>query len=504
MQGGDNKLSKTIIFFVSTLPFIMGIASISFVPFLQGVSEFCYFGFFLIFLVILFLFRINRRIKIAILIAIFLFLGLWRYAVSFKNIEVNNLSYYNKQTVEIKGVIKSDIIQKNKNQKFELDIEQIKISNVWQDTKAKVLVYADIYPQFNYGDELFLFCDLKTPESFEGFAYDRYLALHNIYSICYYPDIKKAAENQGNYFFAFSYNLKNKIRSIIDRGLSEPESGLARAIILGDSKMINDDLRAGFSRSGISHIVAISGLHIAIIVGMIAFFLFKIGLSRNQVFYLTIIILVLFIVFVGMPVSAVRAGIMVAIAMYALKIGRTSKPERLVIFTVCVLMFINPKLFRDDIGFQLSFTAVLGIIYIFPIIKAWLEKIKITNKYKIRDILGVTMAAQIATMPIAVYYFEVLPILGIIVNLFVLWVLPFLIGSIVVAIIIAFILKFFIVYVFFVPMIILDYIIIISSLVNKIPFAYIEIKISIAIVLLYYFCLIMLIFLENLKNKNNL
>ena len=193
--------------------------------------------------------------------------------------------------------------------------------------------------------------------------------------------------------------------------------------------------------------------------------------------------------------SISAAGMMVVLAMYALKIGRISQIERLVILVACILLFVNPKLLRDDIGFQLSFTAVFGIIYIFPFIKVFLEKIKITNKFKIRDVLGVTLAAQISTGPIAAYYFGVLPILGIIANLLVLWALPFLIASIILAIILSFAFKTFVIWFFFIPMVIIDYIIFISSLVNKLPFAYIEMEVGIVSILSYYLILISLVIL---------
>jgi len=498
MNKKEGALSKTMIFYVSTLSFIFGLSLISFLRRLSFVSEFYYFGL-LLFFISLFVLLKNKKIRIAILIAIFLFLGLWRYSLNISDINLDNY-FSDTKKITLKGTVSSDIVRKNNKQKFEFIISAVQVDD-WQELESKVLVYSLAYPIYYYGDELLLVCKLKEPEAFEGFAYDRYLARHNIYSICYYPGIKKLNTKKANSFITFSFYLKNKIRSIIDRGLGEPEASLTRAIILGDGSLIDDDLRFSFSRSGISHIVAISGLHIGIIAVMISFFLFKIGLSRNLVFYFSIFCLSFFIFLVGMPASAVRAGLMVVLAMYALKIGRTSQPERIIILVACVLLFINPKLLRDDIGFQLSFTAVLGIIYIFPIIKVYLEKIKITNYYKIRDVLGVTIAAQIATGPIAAFYFGVLPILGIVANLLVLWTLPFLIGSIILAIFLSFIFKVFIVYIFFIPMLILDYIILISNLVNKLPFAYFELKLSIVSVLIYYLLLILFVFLGNNKTK---
>ena len=502
MRGGEDSISKTIIFFGSSLSFILGITLASFVPILSSVSEFWYFGLFLFVSVWLITIKTDKKVKIALLMAIFLFLGVWRYVKSIPEIGLSDVSYYNGERVEIGGIVVSDISRKNNKQSFELSVNSF-INKDKQELRGKILVYSGAYPEYEYGDEFLVNCELQTPEPFEGFAYDRYLAVDEIYSICYYPSIKLLNKDKGNYFFALINKIKNNTRSIIDRGLGEPESSLARALILGDSKIIDNDLRANFSRSGISHIIAISGLHIGIIAGIIAFVLFRIGFGRNVIFYLSSIILFLFIILVGAPSSALRAGLMVVLGMYALKIGRVNKIDRVIIVAGVILLFINPKLLRDDISFQLSFSAVLGIVYIYPIINHCLEKIKFTNKYKIRDIMNVTISAQIATGGLAVYYFGVIPALGIVANLLILWILPFLLIAIIIAIALSTVLAPQ-AFIFFLPTkLAIDYIVLISDFVSTLPFSYFEKEVNGEFTLVYYSLLIFIVLFSNNKEVNS-
>ncbi len=497
MLGGDSTLSKAIIFSVSAWSFIVGIALLSFIPKLQAINKFYYFALFLFFLVIIILRKINKQTKIAMLMAIFLFLGAWRYAVSLDNFSKKSLSIYSGQSVDIQGIISSDITHKSNKQKFFLQIK--KLNNYKID--AKILIYTLSYPRLSYGDELFLSCELIAPKPITGFAYDRYLARYGVYFVCYYPLIEKININSGNYFLTQIYRIKNKGRAIINRGLAEPEASLARAIIMGDGKLLDDNLRLDFSRAGISHIVAISGLHIGIIASLMAGLFFWLGFRRWQVFYITIFILIFFIILIGAPASAVRAGIMVGLAMYALQLGRLNNIERLVILTADILLLTNPRLLRDDIGFQLSFVAVLGIIYLFPLVNKILEKFKISNKFRIRDILGVTLAAQISTGPLATYYFGVLPILGIFANIFILWSLPLIIASTALAGLLTLFFNFGERFFFFIPWLLLHYIILITNLIIKLPVAYLELSVSLILTLIYYFLLILLVFVHKKVNK---
>jgi competence protein ComEC len=131
-----------------------------------------------------------------------------------------------------------------------------------------------------------------------------------------------------------------------------------------------------------------------------------IGLSRKQAFYLAVLLLVIFIILVGVPASAMRAGLMGFFVLWALKLGRLNKITNAIILAGAIMLLINPKLLRYDIGFQLSFLAILGLIYFYPLINDWMIKIKMPKLKGGREIFSMTIAAQVFTLPITAYNFS--------------------------------------------------------------------------------------------------
>ena len=185
-----------------------------------------------------------------------------------------------------------------------------------------------------------------------------------------------------------------------------PEAAILEGIILGNKQIFSEKIKNDLSVTGTSHITAISGMNIVIISEILMFVLIALGLWRKQAFYFVTILIVLFIFMVGAPASAVRAGIMGIILLYAQKIGRLSNAGRIMVFAGTIMLIFNPLLLRYDVGFQLSFLAVLGLIYIKPIFDKILEKI--TKKEQINNFLQIittTIAAQISVLGILVYNF---------------------------------------------------------------------------------------------------
>ncbi len=487
------KISKAKIFLICCLVFIAGIAIASFLPIELIQYDLRWFTGIMACSVLLILFWRYKRIRISALIGLFLFLGFWRYAIGLPVNSPDKIWYYNGETVAMEGMISNELDIRDKNQKLEINVGAIrktspqpfpsKEEGVYK-VSGKILVTTDLYPVYNYGDKLEITCDLQAPEQFQGFAYDRYLARYDIYSVCYYPRITltpgpfPAASPAGevSWFYAEVFKLKDKLREKINQGLNEPTASLAKAIILGDKKGITDDLREIFSQAGISHIVAISGMHISILAAMVMGLLLSIGLARRYAFYLASLFLIVYIILIGMPASAMRAGLMGFLVLLALNLGRLNKLTNSLVLAAAILLLINPKLLRDDIGFQLSFLAVLGIAYVYPLLNDILDKIKIPKFKGVRDLFIITIAAQAFTLPIIAYNFSQISIIAPLANLLVLWTLPFLMICTITAIGLCFLIPGLSV-VFFLPSwLLLEYIIMAPSYLVKIPYSYIEIN----------------------------
>lgn len=503
LKGGIN-FSKSKIFLFACLIFICGIALASFLPtkILNFNIELFTAGIFFLILTILFWQKEETGFSPVFLLFLFLailFLSIWRYSISLPKDTPDKIWYYNNQNVIARGYITSEPDVRENSQKLEIEISEVKeLAN--RKISGKILLTTNLYPEYKYGDELDFNCELKTPEEYKGFAYDRYLARYNIYSVCYYPEIKKVG-SVGNWFYKKIFSLKNKLSSLIDLGMSEPESSLARPIVFGGQQGLDQSLKQKFQRLGLTHIMAVSGFNVSILAAIVMAVLLAIGLSRQRAFYVAIIFLISYIILVGLPASAIRAGFMGFLVLWALKLGRLNKITNSLVLTAAVMLLINPKLLRDDVGFQLSFLAIAGLVYVYPIFEALWVKIKLPKLKGVSDALLITLSAQVFTLPVLAYNFSQISLIAPLSNLAVLWALPILTILILVALPLSWILS-GLSFIFFLPAFILTkYILLVVGYLSLIPHAYLEVGyLNWIWAIIYYFLIIFTI----VKLKNNL
>jgi len=290
---------------------------------------------------------------------------------------------------------------------------------------GRILVSTPLYPEYHYGDILDISCKIYRPEkivddNLKIFHYDKYLAKDNIFGTCFRPKIKLLREDYNFSFYIFK--AKNYFWNNLNNYLIEPSSSLAKAMFLASRREIPDYLRDVFARVGLSHMIAISGLHMAIIVWLMQSFLVSLGLSRKTALIFLIIFLLVYLYLIGFPSSAVRASLMVIILMLGPFLGRSTESLYSLILVADIFILINPYLLLYDIGFQLSFLAVLGLLYYVKFFNKIL--FFVTNRFSIREVLSVTLAAQVFTWPVIVYNFGILSIVAPLANFIVLPFLP--------------------------------------------------------------------------------
>lgn len=496
------KISRSKIFLFCLVGFIFGIAVASFLPTRIIEKDLLWFVGMMLFFVITVLFRNNKTFKIIALIGLFLFLGIWRYSLSIPNNTPDKIWHYNGQTITFRGVIASEPDVREFNQKLTVNSKQLIANSKKFSVSGKVLVTTKLFPDYEYGDSVIFTCELEKPERFSGFSYDRYLERFNIFSVCYYPSFVDMGQKNltptlslvrrgGNWFYGKVFEFKNKLRGLIEYGLGEPEAGLAKAIILGDKKGIPSDLRDKFSKAGLSHIVAISGMHISILSALVMSGLLALGIARKRSFYIGVLFLILYIFLIGLPASAMRAGLMGFLVLLAMQLGRLNKLTNSLVLAGVILLLINPRLLRDDIGFQLSFLAVLGIAYIYPLFdtlykkfEEWINNKKnvfLSNKVFLKivkiifGIFGITLAAQVFTLPIMAVNFSMISIIAPISNLLILWTLPLLMIAVLLGLLLSMVLPAFGVVWFLPASLFLKYIVYVTEVSVKLPYAYVEV-----------------------------
>jgi len=291
------------------------------------------------------------------------------------------------------------------------------------------LVTANRYPEYQYGDKLKITGKLKTPLEFEDFNYKDYLKKDGIYSVMDWPKIapleREKYRGPTPVIYAKTLEFKNKLRESIYQNLSPPQSSILGAIILGDKRKISEEWKNKLNIAGVRHITAISGLHVTILTSILMTLLIGLGLWRQQAFYFAIILITFFILMTGLQPSAIRAGIMGGLFLLAQYLGRMSASSRVIVFAAAIMLVQNPLLLKLDVGFQLSFLAILGIIYLLAIFRDWLKFIPWENP---KSILAMTFSAYLFTLPILIYNFGYVSFIAPITNILILPSLPFIMG----------------------------------------------------------------------------
>ena len=210
-------------------------------------------------------------------------------------------------------------------------------------------------------------------------------------------------------------DLRRGAAEALARVLPEPEAGLAAGILIGLRDRVDRDLAAAFTTAGVSHVVAISGWNIAIVAAAIATVAGRLGRRRRSL--VTILAIVAYVAFAGASASVVRAALMAAVVLLARESGRAGRAAAALGWAATLLLISDPKLIGDA-GFQLSSLATAGLIIWATPLTAWFEAVGRGRIPRwLAESLGVSLAAQAATLPIVLVSFGRLAILSPVVNL---------------------------------------------------------------------------------------
>ena len=412
--------SSAKIFRYFLICFVVGIAIASFFR----VDYFYLYCLGLVFLVLLILFWRKPFYRFLFFGGFLILSGILRYQISLPMTDESKIWFYNNSKVSFTGVIIEPPDVRINQQKLVAESKNLIFNSKKLTVSGRVLININLYPPYQYGDLLEINCALKKPGKINEFAYDRYLALSRIYAYCSYPKIKLLSQNQGKFALNEIYQIKQDLIEKISFNLAEPQASLFAAIILGSRRGIPAILNDKFNLTGTAHLIAISGLNITIIAAILMSICLNLYLSRKKSFWLISIFLIFYLIIIGFPASAVRAGMMGWLAILAIYFGRLNRLTNALILAGALMILINPLILRDDVGFQLSFLAVLGMVYFLPFFKKFF-KTNIFN-WVVKEAMAVTLAAQAATLPLLIYHFGRVSIVAPLTNLLIVSALPFL------------------------------------------------------------------------------
>ncbi len=368
---------------------------------------------------LLFFFRQHRKLIIlASLSLVALFGGAFYFQSSLPPDDESYLRFHNNETVEIKGVVDRDPDVRDKSTHLRLSATEIKLDKGWQEVSGTALLFVPRYPTYDYGDVLLVTGKLETPPRLDDFDYEGYLAHQGIYSTILYPEIEVLETGRGSKPLEWVYSLRNRLSQTLAEVLPEPQASLAQGIILGKRGNIPPPVKANFAHTGTAHILAISGLHLAIVAGiLLSLGIWLFGRRHYTYIWLALGAIWLYALLTGMYPPVVRGAIMASLFLTAELLGRQRSAFTALAFAAAVMIGIDPQILWTA-SFQMSFLAMAGLIFLAPPFRAVGRKavkaalgedgaaVSIANI--VTDSFSVTLGAVIAVWPVVAYYFGII------------------------------------------------------------------------------------------------
>jgi ComEC/Rec2-related protein len=352
-----------------------------------------FFPVFLILAVFFFLFLKNSK-KIIIVLALISFsFGLVR-SFLFLNYDPGLLDN------QALGFINQEPKQKEKTLNFILETD-----------KGKILVITHKFADLEQCDQVEITGEIKKIEG----AFFGSSAKDKVFFNSFFPETRVVERKKCSSWLVVS---RNKINENLHSTFSSPQSTILGAMILGKKDQIPVSWQNKLNVAGIRHITAVSGMHVAVI-SIVFLNLALLFFKRKKALIFSLLGTILFVVFIGAHPSAVRAGIMGAVVIIAQIFGRMKASLRILIITASLMLVFNPLLLRYDIGFQLSFSAVSGII----VFSSFFEKIFKFLPETARKIMAASFSAHVFVFPFLAYYFKEISLIFPLTNLLILPVL---------------------------------------------------------------------------------
>lgn len=323
--------------------------------------------------------------------------------------------------------INEPMLEKTKSWKANGYVESVINGNAVVPSKGKLVIYFSkdsLFNSLHYGDRLVIHKTLqriKNSGNPGAFNYERYAAFQQIFHTVFLKPGEWSLLKEKNIdpLKQFIFSARDHVINILRRFIKgKDELGIAEALLIGYKEDLDKDLVQAYSNAGVVHIIAISGLHLGLIYFMLDWLLARLPLfKRSKVLKVLILLssLWLFALLTGASASVLRSAVMFTFIVTGKYFSKSSSIYNSLALSAFVLLCYDPY-FLWDVGFQLSYLALIGIVALQrPIYRMVYLKQKWLNK--IWELASVTLAAQIATFPLCIYYFHQFPNFFLITNI---------------------------------------------------------------------------------------
>jgi competence protein ComEC len=415
------------------LPFLLGIGLG--LNLLQGANLTWLLIAFLILCVVFIVFNLTyNKLKLyknrwlgGVLITMILFILGWVNVIRYK--EINDGEHFSKipgQFLVVK--INNEPVLKNGVFRFTANVEQ-NVFNGKRLTSSGTLYIAikdSSARNLYYGEELLIpakYNAIDPPFNPAEFNYKNYLANQNIFyqSFLYSKQFVVLQTNKGNALIERSLRLRQELVEKFKRNMRDTSAiAVASTLILGYKADLNSDILQAYSKTGTVHVLSVSGAHVAIIYVMLTFVLGFLNRYKYGKLIRSFIIIALvwyYSLLSGFSPAVCRAALMISMVIIGNTFSRYINTLNILALSAFLLLLYNP-FFITDVGFQLSYLAVCGLIVFQPVVYQWF---KFKNKWadKLWALCSVSIAAQVITFPLSAFYFHQFPVYFLISNLFI-------------------------------------------------------------------------------------
>ncbi len=351
-----------------------------------------------------------RRVRWLGIVLIGLSLGIIRVQAQLR-VEPNDISRYVGQTFTVSGVVVLPSTISGTAQKFELTNVAMKS----QTFTGKLIVSVPAIPVVHSGSRVQVTCAITELTVIS----QKRLWSQGIHARCATQYVKTIGEVKS--WRAKLGRWQEKILTYVRHNYNEPQASLLNGILIGNTDGMPQRLNAAFQATGTTHIVALSGFNVTIIMAIVVGWLIKI-VGRRWAWIPALVLLIGFVVMSGASASVVRAAVMAVIVQIGLFIGRPISIGRLLAYTLLLMAWVNPLVIWHDLGCQLSFLATVGLV---ALSKPMQGKISwVTEKFGLRESLATTLSAIVMTEPLLLWRFGRISLVAPLVNVVVVPMIP--------------------------------------------------------------------------------
>lgn len=317
--------------------------------------------------------------------------------------------------VKLEGYVVSEIHNSKKGSDFIFEDEN----------NIRVLVKASKQNNYFYGDKVSIKGDFQIPEVFENdngiiFDYKNFLLKDDITHIIFYPEIEILQKSELRDFKYYIFYFKNYFIKKSRIIFTKETSSLVLGILFGLEDSFDQELENNFRRTGLIHILVLSGFNLTII----AYFIFKLlgFLHRRYRYLISLILIWIFVIMVGFGATVVRAGIMITIFIFGKLLYRNSASINALVLAASIMILLKPMILLYDPSFQLSFIATFGLISFYKYIEKFFRFLP--EKFSLKEIIVSNISVQIMIIPLLIYLMGEFSVISLIPNILVLPIIP--------------------------------------------------------------------------------